>query len=636
MKELISYTRIIPFVSAVLMLVGVTTVGTLADGTEVLGPPSIATASGSGIVAAGTGLNWQPGTITIDVPSGAIVNQVLLYWYGRGNADGVTGDDTIVVDGNLVMGTLIGESLGLPYPPSQVYRADITNLGLISAGSNSLTVNGLDFTFNNNGAGVIVIFDDGSGAADIQIRDGHDFAAGKHPLQNFPDPLDRTVPQTFSFPPSDLLRTATVDLFVGDGEEDRPDAVEITVNSDLTRFENVVLAADGDEWDTLSFLVNIAPGETMMTVQVISFNDPTDVPDQRPDSINWIAAALAVRKECDDCEGGVIELTLRYIGTDEAEVVVFEGKKPKPEKLLFAGMVQPGETFTFNGIRSNGTMGSEISVWVDGQMQTKIHTSCSQPIGPGLVRGDFEVVGGTSKMGGPLCPLPECSECDGGVTRLTLMYTGTSEAEIVVYEGKAAKTEKVLFAGMVQPSETFTFNGIRSNGTMGSEISVWVDGQMQAKIHTSCSQPIGPGLVSGDFEVTNGYSKNGNKLCPLEEPPSADGCVEGIKPQKLTMVYTGQSCAATNHSQEASKVSCSGNPNFASPVHIIANDKAKLNDPKAKVWFSDIVGLGGMVVIDATNAGQTKLRSNTYVHILDEQGQTLQTVKFHTSSVVCC
>ncbi|MHC4195700.1 MAG: hypothetical protein ACYSQZ_07125, partial [Planctomycetota bacterium] len=187
MKELISYTRIIPFVSAVLMLVGVTTVGTLADGTEVLGPPSIATASGSGIVAAGTGLNWQPGTITIDVPSGAIVNQVLLYWYGRGNADGVTGDDTIVVDGNLVMGTLIGESLGLPYPPSQVYRADITNLGLISAGSNSLTVNGLDFTFNNNGAGVIVIFDDGSGAADIQIRDGHDFAAGKHPLQNFPD-----------------------------------------------------------------------------------------------------------------------------------------------------------------------------------------------------------------------------------------------------------------------------------------------------------------------------------------------------------------------------------------------------------------------------------------------------------------
>ena len=41
----------------------------LADGTETLGPPSISIASGSGIVAAGAGLNYvQPGIINLDVP----------------------------------------------------------------------------------------------------------------------------------------------------------------------------------------------------------------------------------------------------------------------------------------------------------------------------------------------------------------------------------------------------------------------------------------------------------------------------------------------------------------------------------------------------------------------------------------
>ena len=36
------------------------------------------------------------------------------------------------------------------------------------------------------------------------------------------------------------------------------------------------------------------------------------------------------------------------------------------------------------------------------------------------------------------------------------------------------------------------------------------------KIHTSCSDPIGPGLISGDFTVIAGESKKGGELCPLE------------------------------------------------------------------------------------------------------------------------
>ena len=39
-------------------------------------------------------------------------------------------------------------------------------------------------------------------------------------------------------------------------------------------------------------------------------------------------------------------------------------------------------------------------LYVDGELNTKIHTSCSQPIGPGLVSGDFLVVAGESREGG--------------------------------------------------------------------------------------------------------------------------------------------------------------------------------------------------------------------------------------------
>ena len=57
--------------------------------------------------------------------------------------------------------------------------------------------------------------------------------------------------------------------------------------------------------------------------------------------------------------------------------------------------------------------------------------------------------------------------------------------------------------------------GNDKKGTLGTEIKICVDGELNTKIHTSCSKPIGPGLVSGDFKVIEGYSKEGGKLPPL-------------------------------------------------------------------------------------------------------------------------
>jgi len=107
----------------------------------------------------------------------------------------------------------------------------------------------------------------------------------------------------------------------------------------------------------------------------------------------------------------------------------------------------------------------------------------------------------------------DCRDCKGKVTQLTLRYLGDSTATIEVEQ---KKDEVVVFQGTVDPGETFTFNGMDKKGVLGTEIRVHVDGDLNTKIHTSCSQPIGPGLVSGDFEVVEGYSREGGLLCPLQ------------------------------------------------------------------------------------------------------------------------
>ena len=101
--------------------------------------------------------------------------------------------------------------------------------------------------------------------------------------------------------------------------------------------------------------------------------------------------------------------------------------------------------------------------------------------------------------------------CDGKVTWLTLRYNGSAPALVRVDQKKGG----TVFEAEVSPGDTFTVHGTDKKGTLGTEIRLYVDGDLNAKIHTSCSQPIGPGLVAGDFEVVDGASRNIEPLCPL-------------------------------------------------------------------------------------------------------------------------
>ena len=274
----------------------------LADGNETLGVPSIPIEPGTGIIAAGVGLaQGQPGTINIDVPPGAAIKQVLLYWNGIFNTSNPFDDDQILVGiaATPVTGIKIGESYVPTYDITSVtYRADITILGLVSPGSNSILVGGLAFHVSN-GAGILVIFDDGSGIAKIDIRDGNDFAY--HAVS---EPFKTTNLQTFTFPSSDIPRTATLAMFFASVSGTasnggfRPSAIEVTIDGLTTVFNNKLDSHDGEEWDTLNWDdVFIPAGATSLTVQAFSVDNEGLDGDPDPASFTWLTAGLSIENE---------------------------------------------------------------------------------------------------------------------------------------------------------------------------------------------------------------------------------------------------------------------------------------------------------------------------------------------------
>lgn len=266
-----------------------------ADGTETLGPPSVPIAAGSGVVAAGVGLeDVQPAVIDITVPADSTVEQVLVYWEGQNRTP--SGDDTIVVDGTEVTGTLIGgPTLFFSGAYSSTYRADITTLNVISAGPNMIQVGGLSFDHVSNGAGLLVIYDDGI-ASEIAVVDGNDLA-----FINFAPSLDTTVAQTFNFAASPEARVGELSMFFSSvtgpasgGGLVRPTIIEVTVDGVTTQINNLLDSNDGDEWDTENLSVDIPAGATELTVQALSDDADGDGQDPLAASFAWNAASLAL------------------------------------------------------------------------------------------------------------------------------------------------------------------------------------------------------------------------------------------------------------------------------------------------------------------------------------------------------
>ena len=298
----------------------------LADGTEMLGPPSIAIASGSGVVGAGVGLDVQPAQIDIDVPLGVSIAQVLVYWSGEFN---VITDDTLEVGGVEVVGTRIGgPTTFYSNVKSDTYRADITDLGLISPGPNGISIDGQAYGIANHGAGILVIFDDGVSSAGIDVRDGNDLA-----FVNFAEPLKSTVAQTYVVAPAATERIASLAMFFGSvGGLDRPNAIEITVDGVTSTLVDPLGSNDGLFWDSLNVPVTIPAGATTVTVQAFSRYDGTG---NLPASFTWVASTLSTpdvnEYNLDVAKDAATSLTRTYQWTvdksaDQSELTLSPGQ----------------------------------------------------------------------------------------------------------------------------------------------------------------------------------------------------------------------------------------------------------------------------------------------------------------------
>jgi len=265
------------------------------DGTETLGPPTIDIASGSCFAQGGIGMVAPTtGLLEINVPDGTI-NQVLLYW--AGGTTGADGDSMIKIDGIDVTGDLIGgeteffQVSGVSYY-FWAYRADITELDLVTTGDNTFAITEFDFDFTggsldeNDGIGMMVIYDDGT-EADIQVRDGLDLA-----FFDFEDPLDGTEPQTFLFEASTEERMARMVIFSGSVGFERPNLIVFTTSAGPDTLENPLGSpGDGPLWDTLCLTDIVVPaGDISLTVELIS----TPVTNPLGASMAWIGAGLSL------------------------------------------------------------------------------------------------------------------------------------------------------------------------------------------------------------------------------------------------------------------------------------------------------------------------------------------------------
>ena len=123
----------------------------------------------------------------------------------------------------------------------------------------------------------------------------------------------------------------------------------------------------------------------------------------------------------------------------------------------------------------------------------------------------------------PIIP-EDCRECKGKITELTIQYKRDNTATIKVEQ----KKEGVIYENIVSPNGQFTLVGADSKGTLGTEISFYVNDILNTKMHTSCSVPVGPGLLSGDFKVISGESKDGGTLCDVEEVTPVANCGDGF------------------------------------------------------------------------------------------------------------
>ena len=208
------------------------------------------------------------------------------------------------------------------------------------------------------------------------------------------------------------------------------------------------------------------------------------------------------------CDKNLYSLSFKYTGENPTTIHIYE--KKRNTQIFFKTNIQPNEIITFTGSGKDGKMDRTIYIHLNGRKHATMHTSCSKKIYVGDEVGDFEITAGLSKDELPLCSESNECGCEGGLVRMKMRYTGSSEAHIKVYEKKRFKQ---IYSGTVKPNGEFSFTGTRKDGRLDNTIYLYIDNSYNTSIHTSCSVPIEVGDTYGQFRIVEASNKDNLSLC---------------------------------------------------------------------------------------------------------------------------
>ena len=195
----------------------------------------------------------------------------------------------------------------------------------------------------------------------------------------------------------------------------RLEAVEPGLRADTT------LTADADlaiveEGGALEVVID--PSAWLREVDLDACSAAGDPPVRDGVMSVWQTADV---EPCGACDGGITELTLRWVGRTGATLRMREGGI-----TLHEAVVRTNEEFRLEGHSRTGSLGNLLTIEVDGAEAGRLRTSCGRFEGVGQSVADLIVVGGRSLIGGRFCT-PEGDEtaetlaagCAGVTDRVT-------------------------------------------------------------------------------------------------------------------------------------------------------------------------------------------------------------------------
>ncbi len=233
------------------------------------------------------------------------------------------------------------------------------------------------------------------------------------------------------------------------------------------------------------------------------------------------------------CKGKVSKLVLQYNGPDASITIT---RKPHDVIVFGPATVITGQVITLNGPLSGppgfqGTLGTRIEIMASPGGITEIHTSCSQPIGPGLIVGDWQVISGESKkLNVPLCPIPP-TPCAGEIVTYTYTVTnggspltGVQVTDIPLGPIGApfdmASGDVVVLVEQACITET-THNTVTASGNLPSG-ALCTSNQAEAWVEVLLPPDPDPCLPGGGSDSDSGIDGDGNGDSDNSDSDSGD------------------------------------------------------------------------------------------------------------------